>query len=447
MLNLLFLIYSFFPINQNTNNLSNPYIKIDNRLDIPDKNNISYTLNINRNLDRSDIKIYDLENNISGNYRYKFISIYFNYQKAYEYFNYKTDDINFIRDIKKDELELYLGIFKYNISLKAIFNINFHLEDKLKYGAYLAYHFNVQNIKYKIYFSKYKKEESHINKLSSQDDSYIFPYRYNKSVQILGFNLNIYNKLKLKFKNTITDTKTPDLDKKDFTIEEISKINNIILKTKLDFKNYAVYFNYLEKFITANIKNELDDLKFSKLIVKEYDDYTYNLGIILKKLTKLNVDIYYQKINSYFFGNIESWPFTENDNSWVGGRLNFSAKPKYKRYMVRIKNKITLFNQKLSISPEIFYDYLIFEPNFKSYEAGYFGIGKQNEFFYNTETFAHLLHLSANFNLKFQNLKLNLFISQIIPIKINGNNENNKPSGEIKTLEGFQLKFLINYNF
>ena len=448
MLNILFLIYSFFPINESTNNFINPYIKIDTPLESQEINNISYKLNINKNLDRNNIKIYNYENQFLGNYKYKFILFSFDYKRKYNYFNYNTNEFNLKQNTKKDDLELKSGILKYNISLKGILNINFHSKDKLKYGVYLNYTFDVKNIKYKIYFSKYEKQDSSLSNLITQNKDFIFPYNYNKKFQLLGFNLNLYNKLKLNFTNTITNIKTLNLPKKDFTIEETSKINEFLLKTQVNFKNYSIYFNYLEKFISADIKNELDNVKFSKFIVKDYNNYSYNLGFIFKRFTTLSIDIFYQKISSYFYGNIESWPFTDDESSWVGGRFNFSSKPEYKRYISRIKNKLSFFNNKLNFIPEIFYDLTIIHPNSKTYEAGFLGMAKQNQIMYNNDISIHLIHLSAKISFKINNLKLNLLLSQVIPISITyTQNTQEEEKINIKNLEGFHLKCSINYKF
>ncbi len=447
MLHILFLIYSFFPVNENSDNFINPYIKINTPLELQDINHIAYKLNFNKNINRNDISIYNTKNNISGSYRYKFILFSFDYKKKYEYFNYKTNDFNLKQNIKKDELFIKSGITKYGFSFLGILDFNFHSEEQIKYGVYLDYDFNVKNIKYKIYLSEYQKQESFKSYLVTQNENFIFPYNYNKKFQILGFNLYLYNKLKFNFKYTVTDIKTLDLPKKDFTIEETSKINELFLKTKMDFPDYYIYFNYIEKFITANLKNELDDVKYAKFIVKDYSDYSYNIGFVLKNLTELSIDIFYQKINSYFYGNIESWPFNDDNSSWVGGRLNFSSKPKYRRYMLRIKNKLNFFNKKFSFSPEIFYDLIKAEPNSKTYEAGFFGMGKQNQVLYTDNITAHLIHLCGNMSFKINHLKFNLYVSQIIPIYIRTGNKNTKTSNKELTFEGFQLQFLVNYIF
>jgi hypothetical protein len=166
-------------------------------------------------------------------------------------------------------------------------------------------------------------------------------------------------------------------------------------------------------------------------------------------MKKLDINFTYQSIESYFYGSIESWPFTNDASSWVGERLNFSLKPSYDRYILRARNEFSFFSGKFIVLPEAFYDVMIIDPSTTTYEAGFLGLGKQNENVYDEDIILNLLHLSASFIFYFYDFKLNLHVSQIIPIYFYNGNTRNNTILDNKTVksEGFTLRFLIRYDF
>lgn len=453
MLNLLFFLVSFFPVNGNINDLINPYQQLDVKLYSIDKNNISYSYDFYNHLNNKNFDIYTDIHKLSGYYKYKFFDFSFEYQKKRDYFYYQNkEDADFFvkNNFNLNNLNFRTGLNGYNITLRSILNINFaeDLDESFNYGFYLAYHYLTKALKYKLSISKYENQEFTVTNIKNNTDNFKIPNRYKKKYQDLIFNLRIASLFELDIKNTFVDISSLDMAKIGFTFEESAKINSFILKTKLNINSYSLYFTYLENIIEGKSKGELDDVKYLKLIFKEYYSYSYNLGFIFKSLYDLDISLVYASFNSYIFGNIESWPFTDDESQWVGGRINMSSKPEYKRYMLRLKSNFLFFKQKLTIVPAIYYDKITINPNATTYEAGFMGIGKQNQEFYNKDSNYSLVHLKLMASYSFNKFKFNLLLSQVIPISLSSSGKSNTSTlSKSDSFGGFFFKFFTKFSF
>ncbi len=446
---LFILIFSFFPINSNIDKGITPQkqLEIIQFLEYNPKNSIiSYNLSFDKQFKDDNFNIFSLDNSFYGRYQNREIYLSFNYQNIDDYFSYnnKDEDINFLRDIKSDKLEFKVGFFLKSFSILGIFNMN--LNKTLNPGIYLDYFRNSKNLRYRVFYSNYSKQEYELSKLSYKTDIYNLKNDYIQHYNSLGFNLLIDNFFQFDFDRE--EVKTDSLNiPKGFSFDETAQKSIYKLKMKLHFNSYLIYFNYFEEIIDATSKGEFDDTKYSKFTIKDYYNKIYRLGFIFKKITNLEFSFLYQLFDSYSFGNIEAWPFTDDSTvGWVGGRVNISSKLNYSRFILEIKNKISI-NNNFIIIPTLSLDRIILYPATTTYEAGIFGIGKRNVVNYDKKDISSYIHISSLFKFTRDNYNFNLFLSQIVPISFSSGGGSGIPSKKSDTFSGFSIKFFVNYLF
>jgi hypothetical protein len=442
---LFILIFSFFPINSNINKGINPQKQLEITPFLLQDSNLSYDLSFDKQFKDDNFNIFSLNNSFYSRYQNKDIYFSLNYQNKRDYFSYnnKNEDINFLRDIKTNRLEFKAGFFLKNFSLIGVFNIN--LNKTLNPGLYLDYFYNSKNLKYRVFYFNYSKQEYELNILSYKNDIYNLKNDYSQHHNTLGFNLLIDNLFQFDFDREEVRIDSLNIPK-GFSFDETAQKSIYKLKMKIHFDSYSVYFNYFEEIIDATSKGELDNTKYLKFTIKDYYNKIYKLGFIFKKITNLEFSLFYQSFDSYSFGNIEAWPFTDDSTvGWIGGRVNLSSKLNYNRFIFEIKNK-TSINRYFTIVPTLSLDKVILYPEITTYEAGIFGIGKRNIVNYNKKNISNYIHISSLFKFRKDNYTFNLFLSQIIPISFSSSRGGDL-SENSNTFSGFSIKFFVNYLF
>ena len=439
---LFFLLLSIFPIEENIDNIINPQKQVDIR-SFFNRNSISYGIDYDLSYKEKDKNLYKKRFLLSGEYKNDLFFFSFNFNHSKRYLNYKNKDISFLEDNSSNNLELKSGFFLYNFSLIAILNSN---NSKITTpGVYLDYHNSYKNVDYKLYYHKFNKIRYEQSKIFNKNDIYILDDNYSNSYNIFGYNLMVNDLLILKFefKKVSTDNITP---KKGFYFEDNIGKDIYKIEAKIDLKNYLIYYNYFLERLDVETKGKKDNRQYFKLIVKKYENSIHKLGVQFKKITNLDISFIYQKFDSYVYGYIKAWPFTDDSNiSLLGGKFNFSSKLTFDRYIFEIKNSFKI-KKIYKISPHISFDRVVINPNTKTYEGGSLGIGKKNRKDYNDEYIKKYIHLSSLFTITDKNYDLNLYLSQLIPIS-SSNSTGTTISKKIKQYGGFSFKFFVNFYF
>ena len=438
---LFFLLFSFFP-NENINNFINPQEQIEIK-SFFSKNSISYSTDYDLNYKDKDKEMYQKRFLFSGKYRNNILFTSFDFDHSRKYLSYNSNQSSFLEDNSSNNLELKIGFFIYDFSIIGILNSN---NTKITTpGIYLDYQKRYKKIKYKIYYQKYNKSIYENSKISDGNEIYTLNNNYINSYNIWGYNMLISKIFTLNFelKELSVENITP---KKNFYFEDSISKEIYKIESKINFNSYIIHYNYFIEIINVDTKGKKDNRQYLKLIVKQYKNSIHKFGIKFEKLVNLDISFQYQKFDSYIYGYIKAWPFTDNSNiSLAGGKLNFSSKLNFNRYTFEIKNNFKI-KKYYKISPLISFDRIIINPNTKTYEGGSLGIGKKNEIYYNTEIIKNFIHISSLFTIINKTYDLNLYLSQLIPISTSTGGGGGNTT-EMNEYGGFNFKFFVNIYF
>ena len=441
----IFFVYSILNIHSQITDFLNPFNYSYTPYNATKSNKIIYGFNIDYSLNNKNLLIKSKSNYFEGNFNFNFWGLKFNYLDKRSKFYFKKEDSYLKFDNDKKLLELGIPVKKYGITFMPLINYNTDA-DKPDFGVYLSYEY-VKNIKYKIDFSDYNLSEYFKLYILGEGDDFIFLYNYKKNIKKITFNLELdkINLLILKLNEKIN---TFNKKKKGFSQSETSDSKKFMLKFKIKDKYFNFYLSYFENFLISKTLNEFDDTKYAVFKLKEFYNFVYLLGIEYRKF-KLKSEFLYQKINGNFYSNIEVWPFTENSEVvWAGGRLNIFSKPDMKRYIWKF-GKYLKFKNNLQINFSVFYDYIILLPNTKTYEAGIFGLGRQNEKKYTKQENYEFLHFQLGVYYEiFKDWKFKSVVKQLVPLRVSGKGSDITPSeGKKFRLQGFDFRFKIESNF